>query len=101
MDHDLEAILKARAIPPMRSNLEHRIVAAAKTMPQTAVKVRQSLWALIKGQMIVPQPALVFSLMLCLGLALGFMGYPMDESAIADTEYFFLNANTQVGDGFL
>lgn len=104
MDHrdkEFEAVLRTRTVPPMRSNLEHRIIAAAGRMQQTSVAARQSLWSLITGQMVVPQPALVFSLVLCFGLALGVMGYPMDEGAVADTEYFFLNANTQVGDGFL
>lgn len=76
---ELEQLLLTRAIPEMRSNLAERIIAQAHTQHRPAQK-KSSVSSFLKSlrefwdDILVPRPAMAFSLVLCLGAFIGFDG---------------------------
>lgn len=98
-DHELNKILKARAVPPMRSNLEHRIVQAAlsasKNRSVSGGNAISAIFTAILDALILPKPALSMVLVLVFGLMLG--GYSSgvsDASINIDVDAYFLATET-------
>lgn len=98
-DNELDKILKARAVPPMRSNLEHRIVQASfsgdKNRSVSGGNSIMAIFTAILDGLVLPKPALSMALVLVFGLVLG--GYSSGASEAStniDADAYFLAAET-------
>ena len=96
MDKDkkmtVEMLLNERVVPPMRSGLPEQIIAAAQTMQQEhVVQTRvgsvssgaggfKTWWNDFWDGFVVPQPALVMSLVLLVGVMIGTYTEPVGTS---------------------
>ncbi len=75
-DNKFEKILRSRYVPPMRSNLEERIIQASLSNNNMPYKQQRrgnirDIFAGIFDSLILPKPALSFAVVLVLGIALG------------------------------
>ncbi len=98
-DYELNEILKARDVPPMRSNLEHRIVQASLSVSKNpAVSKGNSVLAIftaILDAVILPKPALSMALVLVFGVMLGGYSSGVSEASTnIDADAYFLAAET-------
>ena len=98
-DSELNKILKVRAVPPMRSNLEHRIVqaslSASKNSSISKGNELSAIFTAVFDALILPKPALSMALVLVFGVMLG--GYSSavsDASTNIDADAYFLAAET-------
>ena len=98
-DNELNRILKARAVPPMRSNLEHHILqvslASDKNYDISSSSTVLGVFTAVLDALILPQPALSMALVLVFGLVLG--GYSAGVSEVStniDVDAYFLTAET-------
>lgn len=98
-DNELNKILKARAVPPMRSNLEHRIVhASLSASKNSSISKGNELLAIftaVLDTLILPRPALSMALVLVFGLVLGGYSAGVSEASTnIDVDAYFLAAET-------
>lgn len=98
-DNELNKILKVRAVPPMRSNLEHRIVQASlasdKDRDISKGNPLLAVFTAILDALILPKPALSMALVLVLGLVLGGYSAGVSEASTnIDVDAYFLAAET-------
>lgn len=98
-DRELDKMLKARAVPPMRSNLEHRILQASfsgdKNRSVSGGNSIMAIFTAILDGLVLPKPALSMALVLVFGLVLG--GYSSGASEAStniDADAYFLAAET-------
>ena len=75
IDQNLDVLLKTRAVPDMRSNLEHRII--QKSLNQEKQSKTQDIGNFFRAVrdfmdcMVLPQPALAMVMVLVIGAAIG------------------------------
>ncbi|PCI99973.1 MAG: hypothetical protein COB14_05335 [Alphaproteobacteria bacterium] len=98
-DNELNKILKARAVPPMRSNLEHRIVqaslASGKNQDISSGNGISAIFTAVFDALILPKPALSMALVLVFGLVLGGYSAGVSEASTnIDVDAYFLTAET-------
>ncbi|PCK00600.1 MAG: hypothetical protein COA45_02150 [Zetaproteobacteria bacterium] len=98
-DRELNKILKARDVPPMRSNLEHRILQASlesvEKTDNSRINPVLAIFSAILDSVILPKPALSMVFVLLFGLVLG--AYPVDTldvNAAIDVDAYFLAVET-------
>lgn len=98
-DNELDKILRARAVPPMRSNLEHRIVQASLSV-DTNREISEgnavlAIFTAVLDALILPKPALSMALVLVFGLVLGGYSAGVSEASTnIDVDAYFLTAET-------
>lgn len=110
MDHDkeLDALLSKRSVPEMRSNLEHRIIQASlKPAPEQGGMLRglREFMETIFRNFVIPQPALVMTLVLMCGVIMGgysdditeYAGYTTASTAI-DAETLIMDSEIDYGE---
>ncbi|PCI57192.1 MAG: hypothetical protein COB36_02695 [Alphaproteobacteria bacterium] len=98
-DHEFNKILKARAVPPMRSNLEHRIVQASLPVGKNKANSKgnslSAIFIAILDTLILPKPALSMALVLVFGVMLGGYSSGVSEASTnIDVDAYFLAAET-------
>ena len=98
-DNELNKILKARAVPPMRSNLEHRIVQASLDSDENRDISRgnklSAIFTAVLDGLILPKPALSMVLILVFGVMLGGYSSRVSEASTnIDVDAYFLTAET-------
>ena len=110
MDHDkeLDALLSKRSVPEMRSNLEHRIIQASlKPAPEERGILGgiKSFMETISRNFVIPQPALVMTLVLLCGVIMGgysdyiteYAGYTAASTSI-DAELLIMDSEIDYGE---
>ena len=110
MDHDkdLDALLSKRSVPEMRSNLEHRIIQASlKPAPEGGgvLKGIKSFMDGVSQLFVIPQPALVMTLVLMCGFIMGgysdsiteYAGYTVASTAL-DAETLIMESDIDYGE---
>ena len=110
MDHDkeLDALLSKRFVPEMRSNLEHRIIQASlKPDPDQDGMLRgiKGFMEAISRNFVIPQPALVMTLVLMCGVIMGgysdyiteYAGYTATSTAM-DAETLIMDSEIDYGE---
>lgn len=88
IDQDLDVLLKARAVPEMRSNLEHQIIQASLLQDkQSKTQGVGNLFRTVRDFMdcmVLPQPALAMIMVLVIGAAIG--TYSSDILSVDDAQ---------------
>ena len=91
-DKRLESILMKRDIPAPSTNLAHRITAAA--MPSKEKKFDKfSITEQLLRLLVIPKPAYATSLLLVLGIAIGF--YTNDTESLNQDWFSFLETQEE------
>lgn len=102
-DRELDKILKARAVPPMRSNLEHRILQASfsgdKNRSVSGGNSIMAIFTAILDGLVLPKPALSMALVLVFGFSVwfgvgGYSSGASEASTNIDADAYFLAAET-------
>ncbi len=104
LDKELDALLSKRAVPEMRSNLEHRIIQASLKQ-EVHVAGRQSEGGFFAGlkavldNIVLPQPALALMMVLMVGGVLG--AYSPDVMQEDDVDSFesYIMTSDEIGYG--
>ncbi len=105
IDKDLEEILSKRAVPEMRSNLEHRIIQAS--LAQEVSKKAGSGGVVIRAfkdfidSLVLPNPALSLSMVLLIGLVLGAYSGGVIQDYNSLEAYIMMGSDFDYGGDFL
>jgi len=106
--NNFENILKSRKVPEMRSNLEYRIIQAAKAGRE--VRAQRGFWAGVNAAIdeffdgiLLPAPAYSLSLVLLFALFFGLYSdatiFSLDIGATTDlSEHMYFAQNSDFGD---
>lgn len=104
-DRELDQILMQRGVPDMRSNLEARIIEAAKKSQQKrdlymrAESLGISAWVNdFMKEFIMPKPALAACLVLVLGIAMGVIIQDYSGTSEEDMIYVYVQNSFEIED---
>lgn len=95
----LDDLLEMRTVPEMRSNLEYRILEAARQSAERNIDQRRSFWAALKDSLILPAPSVSLATLLVVGVWVGF-SVEVSQMVGADIEsaYVQVSENSVYGD---
>lgn len=99
VNNDFEDVLMRRMVPPARSNLAERIIAAAPVKPQTSYRGWKGWIEDIAELFVLPKPAYALATVLLIGVLAGWSAMPSrDDTQDSISSYLYMNEVLNMGE---